>query len=291
MRLISTTLRKTGLCLIVVLASIFSGYFAVAQTPEASHQLAKPPAGIVVDGNLHEWGDSLKYYNTDMQMGYNIANDHDNIYFAIRLGDRSEQMRVLSNGLTISINTRGKKKDTYSLTFPLGTEGSVQRPIIPPAEDGNNPQAAHEEMMRARLTSLRNIKVTGFKEVESDMITTSNTYGFKTAMSYDDRGYLLYEVAIPLHFFEHEDLSKAEWAFNFKVNGFKQTAGTDGGGMQGGGMGGGRMGGGMGRGGMGGGMRGGGMRGGAGRGGSAMATNRGEMSKSVDFWDKFYLEQ
>jgi hypothetical protein len=294
---LSPTLKTTALCLLFTSAITILSHTAQAQSADSGHQLVKPPAGIIVDGSLHEWGDSLKYYNPDTQIGYAITNDHENIYFAVRIGDRSEQMRVLSNGLTISINTKGKKKDTYSLTFPLGTEGAAQHPPNPPAEDNGDPQAAHEEMMRARLTSLRNIKVSGFKDVESDIITTSNTYGFKTAMSYDDRGYLLYEAAIPLRFFEHEDVSKAEWAFNFKVNGFKQTAGsgsTDGG-MQGGGMGGGRMGGGgggMGRGGMGGGgMRGGGggMRGG--RGGNSMAANRGEMSKSVDFWDKFYLGQ
>ncbi|WP_462264309.1 hypothetical protein [Mucilaginibacter sp.] len=265
-----------------------------AQSAAGNPASGLPPGGIIVDGNLHEWGDTLQHYNADTQIGYAINNDHNFIYIAARVGERSEQMRVLANGLTVSINTKGKKKDTYSITFPLGNENPLQRPANAARQESEHPDGEdREEMMQARLTALRNIRVTGFKDVESEIITTANTYGFKTAMSYDSQGYLLYEAAIPLKFFEHEDLNKTEWAFNFKVNGFKAPAGNKGAGgedmpgssMGRGGMGGGMNGGGMGRGG---GMRGGGMRGGGmNRGGGGF--NRGETAKSVDFWDKFYL--
>lgn len=248
--------------------------------------LPRPPAGIVIDGDLHEWGDSLKHYNPELMLGYDLANDRDNIYIAIRISDPSEQARVLRNGFTVGINTTGKKKDTYSITFPVGGNESALQQATQQLDNDNAPQD-HDEMMRAKLTKLRNIKVTGFKDVESEVITTANTYGFKTAMSYDEKGYLLYEAAVPLKFFDLSDAGKAGWAFNFKVNGFKQTrTDVDSGGMQGGGMGRGGMGGG-GRGGMGGGRGGmGGGRGGMNRSGGTLGSNN-EMSKTVDFWDKF----
>ena len=146
------------------------------------------------------------------------------------------------------------------------------------------------------------MKVTGFKDIDYDIITTTNSYGFKAALDYDTEGNIVYEAAIPLKFFDAADIAKGEWAFNFKVNGITRPSGANGdgdrpeGGMSGGRGGRGGMGGG-GRGGMGGGgMAGGGGRGGRGggmgRGGRAAggeAIDRSSLSKSEDFWAKFYL--
>jgi hypothetical protein len=73
--------------------------------------LQAPPPNIVVDGSIKEWGDSLRYYNTEKRINYAIANSKDTLYMAMRVSDRSEQMRILKAGATFSINTKGKKKE------------------------------------------------------------------------------------------------------------------------------------------------------------------------------------
>ncbi len=208
---------------------------------------------------------------------------------AIRFNDRSEQTRILHAGLTFSIDPKGKKKETYSITFPLNVGGSTQSADLRGKEEapGEITQQERDELMRERLTNLRGIKVTGFKEVEDEMITTSNTYGFQTAVNYDGNGYLVCEAAIPMSFFHVDDPTKNEWAFNFRINGLQQKPRASGGEQEGGEGG---------RGGRGGGMGGGG-RGGGGRGGRSGGGNRsagGEQGnsalfKSEDFWEKFYL--
>ena len=143
--------------------------------------------------------------------------------------------------------------------------------------------------MRERLTSLRGIKVEGFKDIEDEMITTSNTYGIQTAVNYDDNGYLVCEAAIPLQYFHVDDVTKNEWAFNFKINGVERKLPSQS--SEGDSGGGGRHGGGGG--GMGGGMSGGGGRHGGRSGGSqSQSSTNGEsaeMAKTTDFWTKFYL--
>jgi hypothetical protein len=208
---------------------------------------------------------------------------------AIRVNDRSEQIRILRAGLTLSIDTRGKKKETFTMTFPVGDQsapGMAENAMD--LQSGNNDvkQQDREELAKAKLTKLREIKVTGFKDVESETMTTSNTYGFKVAIDYDKDGNLVYEAAIPLKFFHADDLSKNEWAFNFKINGITRpgqdkynadhegmTRGAGPGGFAGGGRGG-RMGGGHGH------------RTG---GDNNAPVDRSELSKSVDFWEKYYL--
>lgn len=134
-------------------------------------------------------------------------------------------------------------------------------PVLPKPDESITSPEEHErinrdEMRKARLTQLRSMKVTGFKDIDYDIITTTNSYGFKAALNFDDEGNLIYEAAIPLKFFDAEDVAKNEWAFNVKVNGISRPSGGNGagrdfGGMGGMGGGGGRMGGGMGRGSMG----------------------------------------
>lgn len=274
-------------------AQLLTAHHSSAQSTK--NNLQAPPANINVDGDLKEWGDSLRYYNEEKRLNYALANDKDYLYAAIRVSDRLDKMKVLNAGITLTIDPKGKKKDSFTLTFPLAAPDEKPEFTKPKDGDGEITQADRDELIRERITKLRYIKVVGFKDIEGDMITTSNTYGIKTAINYDANGDLVYEAAIPLNFFHAgNDAFKSEWAFNFKINGFQRPTGGggagegDGGGFGGGGGRGGR--GGMGGGGMGGGRGGrggrGGMGGGAGRGAGG---GSGEMSKSVYFWEKYYL--
>ncbi|HEY2583955.1 MAG TPA: hypothetical protein VGI43_19255 [Mucilaginibacter sp.] len=276
------------------LACAFAGQLLLINVSNAQSSksgtstLQAPPKNIEIDGDVKEWGDSLRYYNTEKHINYSIANDQDNLYMAIRISNRLDQKKILKSGITFSVDPKGKKKETFSITFPLNVQGGTQLLAISKDDNSEVTKQDREELIRERITTLRGIKVVGFKDIEDDMITTSNTYGIKTAINYDDDGNLVCEAAIPLKFFHSDDPTKNEWAFNFKINGF--TKPTQGQGQEQGGEGGGHSGRGGGMGGMGGGGHGG--RGGH-NGGTHSQTfegdTKGELYKSDDFWEKFYL--
>jgi YD repeat-containing protein len=247
--------------------------------------LKMPPGNITVDGNLKDWGDSLRYFDVETNIRYTFANDKDNLYFAVRINDRSEAIRILKAGITLSIDPKGKKKDAYSITFPINVqEGNLSSPI---QQNGINEvtQADRDELLRETITTLRGIKIEGFKDIEGDMITTSNTYGIQTAINYDTNGNLVCEEAVPLKFFHLDGRSKAEWLFNVKINGIERpiqnkSSDSDAGGMGSGGRGG--------RGGGGHGSH--GNRGGGGNKPDADFDNTAStLAKSEDFSGKFYL--
>ncbi|MBS1504057.1 MAG: hypothetical protein JST32_18460 [Bacteroidetes bacterium] len=274
------------LCIILTVQLMSS----TAKAQDKAGQLQPPPQNVTVDGDIREWGDSLRYYNAGTKINFSLANDKVNLYMAVRINDYTEQTRIINSGLTFSIDTRGKKKESYSITYPLGGDKSLLRIGLKRADDGGLTPEDQSELEHAKLTTLRQIKVKGFKDVEGDLITTSNTYGIKADFNFDKDGYLVYELAIPLKFFPGEDTAKNEWAFNFKVNGITEPGrNNDGDGPSRPGSGGGGFG--EGRGGMGGGR---GMHGGGGRGGQrfnagGQAEEHGELAKSRDFWEKFYL--
>jgi hypothetical protein len=283
-------MKKIFPCLITVIALPFVAAVCNAQSfPPVQLALKQPPANVAVDANLKEWGDSLSYYSPEERLNYTIANSKDTLYLAVKIVEKTEIARVLNAGLTFSINTKGKDKATYSLTFPINTQGSnsLNNIRMGDTEDSvTNEQ--REQLLSERITSLRGIKQTGFnKDIEDDMITTSNTYGIQASFDYDAMGNLVYEEAIPLKFF-HADGDKGLWAFNIKINGIQRPANTGGDSNGGGsGGGGGRHGGGGGAGGR---HGGGGHNGGSNSTGSAeQDADRAELSKSIDFWGKFSL--
>ena len=289
-------MKKIATCIIIPLAAqLFTANIVNAQAAKTSQNTLQPPPNTIkIDGDLKDWGDSLRYFNEEKKLNYALANDKTTLYAAIRITDKMDQMRTLNAGITLSIDTKGKKKETYSLTFPLAEPGTKPDFGKKPDDNTEITQQDRDDLMRERVTKLRDIKVVGFSDIEGDMITTSNTYGIKAAIDYDAEGNLVYELAIPLHFFHSGDLAKTEWAFNFKINGIqkpKAGEGAESGDHSGGGFGGGGggRGGRGGGGGMGGGGRGGrGGRGGGMGGGSAEGSHN-ELSKSSDFWEKFYL--
>ncbi|WP_419699708.1 hypothetical protein [Mucilaginibacter sp. NFX135] len=281
------------LILVCTLQLITTGVMHAQTAKNAQSTLKTPSAPVTIDGNLKDWGDSLRYFNDEKKINYTLANDQTMLYAAIRISDRMDQIRTLNAGITLSIDTKGKKKESFSLTFPLADPGTPPTFGKRDNPGGDITKEDRDELIRERVTKLRNIKVVGFKDIEGDMITTSNTYGIKAAIDYDAEGNLVYEMAIPLQFFHAEDIAKNEWAFNFKINGLQRAKGdgAENPDHQSGGFG---AGGGGGRGGRGGGGMGGGGRGGrGGRGGGAGAggaeSGRSELARSVDFWEKFYL--
>lgn len=172
--------------------------------------LKPAPANVNIDGKLTEWGDSLSYYNNETQINYTLANDKDNMYLVLKTIDPTQQFRILSTGVTLSIDPKGHKKPTYSVTFPFAEQESVSF-----ADD----YTIQEKKAEANLTKLKRIKADGFKDVESDIFTLENTYGFRVSINFDTHGFLVYEEVIPLKLFHADELRKNEWAFNIKING------------------------------------------------------------------------
>jgi hypothetical protein len=178
----------------------------------------KPPAGAVtIDGQGGEWGDTLSYYNEENKIRYTISNDKDKLYLVVKVKDAVQESNILLGGLTFNIDTKGRKRSSFTTTFPSNGDGP--QGLVSKAGD----EPLNQKALRARYSKLKKIAVSGFREVNEDYITTTNTYGIQVAMDYTDDGYLVYEEAIPLALFHASDLTKGEWSFNIKLNGLEST--------------------------------------------------------------------
>jgi hypothetical protein len=252
------------------------------------------PANVRIDGKLNEWEDNFQAYNKSTRLFYTLSNNEKYLYLAITSTDAQNNTKIAAGGITLIINTAGKKKDkdAFILTYPVisttgrgrGRGGRRQRSS---GDDTAAINAAHRQF----IESSKEIKVLGFKDVDDTLISIYNEYGIKTAIGYDTLGNYNYELAIPLKLLGISPDNTSEIAYNVKVNGL-QIANSDQGkvmlnAFQGGG-------GGVsvsGDGGFGGGGRGGGGRGGGSKAGGK-ATNDidfQDLTSPTDFWGKYTL--
>jgi ribosomal protein S5 len=172
-------------------------------------ELKPAPAGITIDGSTKEWGDELSYTDAKTKISYTLTNDKDNIYLAVKTKDPVQQSNILGAGLTFGIDTKGRKKSSFILTYPFTEEGAGAPYVnMTPAK----------AQMGVQATKFKKIRVEGFKDITDEQIGTVNPHGIQTAITYDANGFLIYEAAIPLLLFHAGDLATKEWSFTVKLN-------------------------------------------------------------------------
>lgn len=170
-------------------------------------------ANIQIDGDLAEWGDSLRYYYDKQSLQYEIANDDKQIYVAMRVKEGNWQMQALHQGFNLLVNKDGKKKDGASITFPVPDRESLRS--LASGDKDEKPA----DMREGILNAVRAIFVGGMVDVVDGPVSLENSYGFKAAVKIDSLDAVCYEAVIP---FQHVGLassSNKEVAFNVKING------------------------------------------------------------------------
>ncbi len=319
-------MKKYTLSIIIALLFL-PGFRLFAQQEAGSPKLkdVQPasiwaPSPVKIDGKLSEWNNSFQAYNKATRLYYTLANDDKNIYLAIKSTDAANNAKIIAGGITLTLNTDGKKKekDAFSLTYPVrpargpggpgGPNAAGVTRVVVGGRGGDNVRidvrgfggngnaftvdsAMIKAMHERTIAAAKEIKVFGFKDIADSLISIYNEYGIKAAIGYDDKGNFTYELAIPLKALSLSVDNAKEFAYNVKVNGLQMNIRMDGGGPGSGGSFGDPSGGGSGRfsvgPGGGGGFPGGGNVNFSGPGGGN--TSFQDMISPSDFWGKYTL--
>ncbi|KQM72619.1 hypothetical protein ASE74_22350 [Pedobacter sp. Leaf216] len=266
---------------LAVFSIILGGLSVRAQDVEENIRMVKP---FKADGVSNEWNEPLNQYNDATKLAFALANDDKNLYIIIESLDPQTTFSVLRGGITLNINTEGKKKDGMKLTFPL-----MDRPPMPTEGEEHHAPLSPDGATHDPVAMNKSIRVSGFKNIPDGELPATNQVGLETGMSIHPNRDLIYELSIPLAQLQVGlDLKKA-LVYNIKINepnksGFKREGKPGGDGNSRGRSGGrGGMGsGGMGRGGMGGGGR-------MGGGGQRPSDGGESTAKTSDFWIKYKL--
>jgi len=226
-------------------------------------------SAITIDGLPNEWDETLRYYDGSSKLQFGFKNDSSNLYVCIKTSDEMAQLKIMTAGMELSIQTT--KRALATIAFPM--EKQPDRPSqIPPGVDPN--QRPDIKFMKRRMVAeLVHMKLTGFADLPNGIYNTETKSGIKVAINFDSLDVLTVEYKIPLASLTSKidpvkPISAEIHLYGLQMpggNGMEPPPGNtqSGVGMPGGSMGrgSGGMGGGMPSGGMGGGMPTGGMGG------------------------------
>jgi hypothetical protein len=186
-----------------------------------------------IDGKISDWGDSLKIYNDGTRLWFNIANDAQNLYIAVKCNDSTELMRLVAGGISFSANAEGKKKAETIVTFPMidrnAMRTQMQRPQGAPQQNGQRGGMNMQTMRKNLLAQMKEIRVEGFKDIVDGSISIYNTYGIKAAAAFNEKNQFICEIAVPLALMNLSANSTEPVSFNIKVNGLEMPVNQGGG--------------------------------------------------------------
>lgn len=204
------------------LASLFV-IFKVFTVNAQTIAIKNSPVGVKIDGINGEWKGYEENVNEKSHVKYIISSDKDNLYLVVKTKDRKKQQNILGAGLTFSIDPNGKKKETFSITFPH-----------PDMDDLSEFEHLDDANFKMRVASMdfKKIRAIGFAGISPLLDAQRNEQNIYAAIKSNDDGELVLEEAIPLKLFAADSSPAAEWAFNIKINGlFIKTIPVYGGGV------------------------------------------------------------
>lgn len=160
----------------------------------------------LLDGNTAEW--PAGNFNTDKATGtrYATDNDKENLYIAVIISDKKVQQRIMQQGLLLYLDTKGKKKETRGVEFPLAIENAAD--------------------WKAQKESLTKMKLFGFSKLASfaQNIRTEGTINIATG--WDSTYNFQVEYLIPLKILEENisELNNKKISIGWKIQGDESSA-------------------------------------------------------------------
>lgn len=170
-------------------------------------------APVVVDGDNKEWPSPYPNYDSKGKIGYATSNDGSYLYITMQTGDELTEMKILKAGMTVSIDTGGKKNATFNINYPLQNDASE---LDLPAPDGDKASAVQFEKqlfsrIRKAMETAGQISLDGFNGCSGGFMTgQANPCGIKVKARINEYKELVWEAAIPLKALYNKELLTAE---------------------------------------------------------------------------------
>lgn len=185
-----------------------------------------------------------KKFDEDAKTWYAIYNIGAVIHVYLAVADPLQQRKILTNGMEVWIDPKGKKNKKTGIFFPLATQPAGQKnpePPSPPAfNSAGNSEAADTGTVKAlaAVAAQKEMKVTGFREELNGMQNILHPSGMAVRL-YFIKDTLVYEAQLPLNIFaetpavhSHMSVCLVQKGMNLPVQGGNDLP-PDGGGMDG----------------------------------------------------------
>lgn len=187
--------------------------FAQEKTPANT---LKP--SIEVDGQLGEWTSIAFSTHKASGLQYAFSNTDSTLFIAIKTLPGDSFGKVMNWGLSLGLNTLGKKNVKQSLTFPTGRPTSLAT---------NRPARGTKPDDKNLIAAFNALGVAGFTDFLDGTLSLQNEFGIRAAIGLPEPQVLACEYAIPLHLIGFNSAKSNIIACQIKLNGLTLPRSTD----------------------------------------------------------------
>lgn len=129
----------------------------------------------LLDGIVSEWPAERFMTDKPTKMAYAVDNNNETLFVALNIPDQNVQKRIMQEGLNLYVDTKGKKKESRGIEFPVRMEN---------------------------LASIEYMKLFGFGSGEPGMLSIRSEGTANIAIAWDSSFIMHIEYTIPLKMLE-----------------------------------------------------------------------------------------
>jgi hypothetical protein len=183
------------ICLFVLIL-LSTNLFAQKSLKE-SVSLEKPP---VIDGDVNDWPCDW-WIDPDGKFFCNVANDAENLYVRLKVGDDLTQQKIGLFGLSLKLNPAGKRKGKVGLKYPIGKDKSEFKKTEPTEADQTMDNKSKAQLKKELLGDVEVVELIGLakENIVSSRLGLAN--GIEAMIIALEDGTYTYEAKIPFKAF------------------------------------------------------------------------------------------
>lgn len=167
-----------------------------------------------LDGSIQEWPAQKFESNTEIGIKYAVDNDNENLYIAMSIPSFPAQMKIMSQGMILYIDTKGKQSEEKGIEYPVRSEN-------PPAVNSQDKNAIRAAM----AMNLIFLKLFGFSE-GAPVKQTIEEGKVNIVFGWDAADVMNIEYKIPLAVLVENSLDQKLISLGFKIQGREMMAQT-----------------------------------------------------------------
>ncbi len=153
----------------------------------SSYESAYQSTPLTIDGSSSDWKATLDTKKSQ-DISYGVSNDSENLYLRLHIIDQAIQMKILTAGLTIWIDTTAKSKKELGINCPLQK--------APPKMDKNS-MVSMQDKPKWNKNQLLEAEFIGFEEADQVYFISNNPFGVEISMDQDEFRAMYYELKVP----------------------------------------------------------------------------------------------
>lgn len=191
---------------------------------------------VTIDGDSKDWPSPYPNYDATANIAYTASNDAYNLYVTMEAGEERTLVKILKQGMTISIDTNGRKDPQFSVNYPLQNDNEPFD--VTTAHESRSQMAIKqsENRINRMMQEAGQFSLDGFGNCNGGfMISQVLPCGVKVKAKIDEYKQFVWEAAIPFKaIFGIDSLSQVyagkPISICYTVKGFRTATKTSGGG-------------------------------------------------------------